>query len=277
MTNKSVWRRVVAFVLALSLTLTFVPTITAQAAKKYTVNNVKDYYAISTDVTLGGTGTGYHAKIGYVVTGAAFSFGIQHDEFASAPYTGLDTLMVENVYSNDPGGQRYEWLATLTPGKKYNLMLSLSKAGDLTVYLDGKALKTYKNKGLKTYNGSDIQKYLANPQARVEGAGRLNGDTVNAKFSNIVVKEGKYRNGKKYTSTNKYAEDVKRTFFMPQKFITNPTLKVTEKKNTVKVTGSISGLPAGMDWDSAYEDVSGLVQFQRDAQYFPPKGYKDHK
>lgn len=276
MTKRSVWRKVTAFVVALSLALTVVPSITAKAAKKYTVDNVKDYYAISTDVTLGGTGTGYHAKIGYVVSGAAFSFGIQHDEFASAPYTGLDALMVENVYSNDPGGQRYDWLATLNPGQKYNLMLSLSKSGDLTVYLDGKALKTYKNKGLKTYSGSNIQKYLANPQARVEGAGRLNGDTVNARFNNIVVKEGKYRNNKKYASTNKYAEDVKRTFFMPQKFITNPTLKVALKKKSVKVSGSISGLPAGMDWDSAYEDVSGLVQFQRDAQYFPPVGYKDH-
>ena len=273
-------KRSLALALAMAVSLVagaLAPAVPTQAAKGTTIDNVKDYYAVSSNVTLNGTGTGWHGKLVYITPESAISYGIQHDEFASAPHTGKDELMVENVYSNDPGMQRYDWLGiTLNPGQTYTLMMTLNKNGDATVYLDGKALKSYHNDGLKSYTGSDIKKYQANPQARVEGAGRKNGDTVDVRFSNICVKEDKYRSTQKSPSTNVHAPG-KYNFFLPQKTISNPTLHVTQKKNSVQVSGSISGLPGGMDWDSAYEDVSGMVQYIRNVPYFPPKGHKDRK
>ncbi len=243
-----------------------------------TTKNVKDFYAIQADVTLTGTGTGYHAKLAYVARGSAISFGIQHDNYASAPHTGKDELMVENVFSNDPGKQVYDWLGvTLEPGKTYRLMLSLDKKGKATVYLDGKALKTYENKGLASKNSSNIKVMAANPMARVEGSGRKNGDTINAKFENVSIKEGKYTNTKKYETTNMHVTgNLMFPYFLAQTTKANPTLKISNKKRNVQITGSISGLAEGQDWDSAYEDVSGLVQYIRNISYFPPEGHADH-
>ena len=253
-----------------------VPAVKAEA-KASPIDNTKDFYAIPSKVTLSGAGTGYHAKLAYVARGSAISFGIQHDEFASAPHTGKDELMVENVFSNNPGQQNYDWLGvTLNPGQSYTLTLTLTKAGSATVYLDGKALKTYQNDGLKTIESSDANEYLANPLPRVEGAGRLNGDVVNARFDNICVKEGKYRDFKKYEPTNSGAlntdPDKRYPFFLPNKVKANPTLNIaTPSAKSVEITGPISGLAPGMDWDSAYESVSGIVQWVRNAAYFPPK------
>ncbi len=270
---------ILAGVMLLSLA---VPSLHAKA-KGTSIDNTDAYYAIQSKVTLTGTGSGYHAKLAYVARGAAISYGIQHDEFASAPYTGVDALMVENVFNNNAGGQRYDWLGvTLNPGQTYTLMLTLSKNGSATVYLDGQALKTYQNDGLKTVNSSDVKEYLANPLPRVEGSGRLNGDTVNAQFSSIKLKEGSYRDFKKYSPTNANALEAypgkKYLYFLSNSVKANPTLNIaTPSKNSANITGSISGLAPGMDWDSAYEDVSGMVQWVRNATYFPPKGHEDHK
>ncbi|MBR1629505.1 MAG: hypothetical protein IJ679_09650 [Lachnospiraceae bacterium] len=271
-----------ALLLAFALLLGLAAPSAQVEAKGKSIKNVGDFYAIQADVTVSGSGTGYHAKLGYVTPLSAISFGIQHDEFASPPYTGTDALMVENVYSNDPGMQRYDWLGiTLNPGQTYRLMLTLSKSGNATVYLDGKALRTYQNPGLQTSNSNDEQEYLANPQPRVEGAGRKNGDVVDAHFANIQLKEGNYRDFKKYKPTNANALEAypgkKYDYFLPTVVKANPTLKVASpSKNSVRVSGSISGLPDNMDWDSAYESVSGIKQWTRNATYFPPKGHPDH-
>ena len=94
----------------------------------------------------------------------------------------------------------------------------------------------------------------------------------------VKDKDGEW-NLHRYIAGRKGGNEIRRYDVMVHEtYIRDAEIRITDKKkNTVKVTGSISGLPAGMDWDSAYDDVSGLVQFQRDAQYFPPKGYKDHK
>ena len=277
MTRKKRFGRVAIVIAALAAGL-ILPAQQTEA-KEFSIDNTKDEYAIQSDVKVTGSGTGYHAKLVYVARGSAISYGIQHDEFASAPYTGRDELMVENVYSNDAGRQEYDWLGvTLEPGKTYRLMLSLDKKGKATVYLDGKALRTYQNDGLKTKTSSNIEVMAANPMARVEGSGRKNGDTIRAQFNNISIKDGKYRDFKKYQTTNMHVEGKQLyPYFLPEVTKANPTLKVSmPKKNSVKITGSISGLAEGMDWDSAYEDVSGLVQYIRNISYFPPKGHKDH-
>ena len=71
---------ILAGVMLLSLA---VPSLHAKA-KGTSIDNTDAYYAIQSKVTLTGTGSGYHAKLAYVARGAAISYGIQHDEFASA-------------------------------------------------------------------------------------------------------------------------------------------------------------------------------------------------
>ena len=69
-----------------------VPAKTAQPAVYQTIENTASEYSIEADVSLTGTGTGYHAKLVACTATSAFSFGIQHDEYAAAPYTGKNCI-----------------------------------------------------------------------------------------------------------------------------------------------------------------------------------------
>jgi len=86
----------------------------------------------------------------------------------------------------------------------------------------------------------------------VEGSGRINGDSVTAEFSNIRIKAG----------TDTYDES---TTYNSYTYERNAGLKVnnsfTGSTGKVSVTGTITGLGANQDWDSAYENVSGVVRF----------------
>ena len=75
--------------------------------------------------------------------------------------------------------------------------------------------------------------------------------SVNATFSNIELKaDGKY-----------YADKIWGT----HDFTTNKGIKAdasgyaASKRVTIK--GKVKGLASGQDWDSAYEQVSGIIQF----------------
>ena len=115
------------------------------------------------------------------------------------------------------------------------------KDGTCNCYINGKLVKTVKNSSL-----ANTTVYL-----RVEGSARLNGDSVNATFSNIELKaDGKY-----------YADKIWGT----HDFTTNKGIKAdasgyaASKRVTIK--GKVKGLASGQDWDSAYEQVSGIIQF----------------
>ncbi len=234
-------KRIIAFVMAAMMTVSMLPAMTAEAKqKKVTIDDVDVYEAMEADVRVTGSGSGYHAKMVFAAPLSAFSLGIQHDQFAAAPYTGKTMLIVENILSNEPGGQSYyrPKHIELKPGKKYHLMMTLTEAGKIAVYMNYKKIASYKNRGLAK----------TKVWPRVEASARLNGDRVRAEFSDVQVKNDIYDEADEFT---------------PVKLDLAPQIhsKIIDNSHFI-ISGTLSGLVPGHDWDSAYEQVSGIVQYQ---------------
>ena len=218
--------------------------LSAKPKKGNTIVNAKSTYAIEADISLKGSGSGYHAKLVIGTANSAVSFGIQYDSCAVAPYTGKAMALIENIASNNPGGQRYNRPKnkSLKRGKTYHFMMTVDKKGKATVYLDYKKLGSVSNSSLK----KDMKKEA--PYLSIEACARLNGDKVNATFKNIKCKKGGT-----YDPSRKWNQNL-----IPR----NKGLKKKEKKNgAIVFSGKIKGLPAGKDWDSAYDDVSLNIMF----------------
>ena len=207
--------------------------------KGATLANTKALTAIEADITLTGSGSGYHAKLVLCTPTSAVSYGIQYDKCASAPYTGKAMAMIENVASNAAGGQIYSRPGNreLQPGKTYHMMMTVDKKGNGNVYLDYKKIGSFSNAGL-----ANQAVYI-----RVEGAVRLNGDQVKATFDNIKLRQG-----------GKLEADKKYGGWFPSSNKGIKTKKVNNK-NKVIISGTGSGING--DWDSDYENVSGIFQF----------------
>lgn len=210
-----------------------------------TIENTASMYTIEADVSLKGKGTGYHAKLVACTPTAAVSFGLQYDAHAVSPYTGHTALLIENVYSNDPGMQKYKRVGYGARNKEFHLMLAVKKNGQCNVYVDGEKVGSVKNKGL----AEGIKEGTL--ALRVEGSARLNGDSVNATFSNIRLKrKGFYNESKEWGTYD---------------FTTNKGIKSNAKKyeaeKKITIKGTIKGLTEEEDWDSAYDKVSGIIQF----------------
>ena len=207
--------------------------------KGSTLANTKAATGIEADITLSGSGSGYHAKLVLVTPLSAVSYGIQYDVAAAAPYTGKAMAMIENVASNAAGGQQYTRPGNkeLKAGKKYHMMITIDIKGKGNVYLDYKKIGSFSNP------------QLANQAVypRVEAAVRLNGDSVKATFDNIkltrggVVQKGIFADG--------------------QVFRSNKGIRTKRTKNKNKVVISGKGTGINGDWDSDYENVSGVYQF----------------
>ena len=114
--------------------------------KKYNIRTVPGDYAIQADVTLSGSGSGYHAKLLVCTATAATSFGIQFDKHAAAPYTGKAAFMYENIMSNHPGGQKYGWYGQSALKTKCRLMLAFTKKTGKVTVKKGLKKGTYKVK-----------------------------------------------------------------------------------------------------------------------------------
>ena len=230
-----------AMAAAMLVGLAACPVDASAKAKKIDIDDVNTYETIEADLNLTGKGTGYHGKLVFATYDAAISYGIQYDAHAVAPYTGKAMIMVENVTTNAAGGQQYYRPKDIEVkrGKTYHLMMTLTKKGKITCYFNNKKIATYTNKKLAN---TDVW-------PRVEGAARLNGDQVKAKFTNIDVRTN--------TITDIDAEEVTLT-----KFDVSPKIHSHIKNNhTITVSGKLAGLAAGQDWDSAYDQVSGTVQY----------------
>ncbi len=204
-----------------------------------TLANTKALTAIEADITLTGSGSGYHAKLVLCTPTSAVSYGIQYDKYASAPYSGKAMAMIENVASNAAGGQSYSRPGNreLQLGKTYHMMMTVDKKGNGNVYLDYKKIGSFSNAGL-----ANQAVYI-----RVEGAVRLNGDQVKATFDNIKLRQG-----------GKLEADKKYGGWFPSSNKGIKTKKV-DNKNKVIISGTGSGING--DWDSDYENVSGIFQF----------------
>ncbi|MBO5303823.1 MAG: InlB B-repeat-containing protein [Lachnospiraceae bacterium] len=207
--------------------------------KGCTIENTKALTSIEADVTLTGSGTGYHAKLVLVTPTSAVSFGIQHDEHAIAPYTGKTMALIENVEHNGAGGQSYVRPSDreLQCGKTYKLMITVDKKGNGNVYVDYEKIGSFHNSGLAN----------AAVFPRVEGAVRLNGDSIKATFDNIKMRRG-----------GKYEKDVE---YFGRVYQSNKTIKTKKVKNKNKVIISGTGSGINGDWDSDYEGVSGVYQY----------------
>lgn len=214
--------------------------------KGWTIVNAKSDVTIEADITLTGSGTGYHAKLVLATKDSAVSYGIQYDKCAVAPYTGKAMALIENVATNAAGGQKYTRPGnkSLKRGKTYHMMITMNKKGSGAVYLDYKKIGSFSNPTLAKQAKQGIA-------LRIEASARLNGDKVKAVFKNIKLKSGK-----------KYDPD--RNWGITE-HTTNKTLKgkCSNGSHTGVFTlyGKISGLPAGGDWDNCYNIVSEIVDF----------------
>ena len=204
------------------------------------------YAAVSADVMLNGTGTGYHAKISIQNgIGSAISFGIQYDLFGAKPYNGKTVYLAENVVNNLPGGQVYTRHGYAQLGVPTNIMIALdTQTGMIDLYVNGTLVGQVANTNL-------LQGQLS---AVVEGAARIDGDTVVANFSNVRFKKP----GTSGTNGD-------RVFFW-QTQATNAGIATSYSgsapggyctSSNITVQGQIVGLGI-FDWDSAYANVSGM-------------------
>ncbi|MGN0160261.1 MAG: hypothetical protein ACI4AQ_02605 [Lachnospiraceae bacterium] len=218
-----------------------VVTEAVTAAPDGTIAGTPSWASIEADVSLSGSGTGFHAKLVMCTPTSAVSYGIQYDSCAAAPYTGKTMALVENIGSNNPGGQSYfrPGNVELQLDQSYHMMLTLNRDGSGSVYLDCNKIGDFYNPNLAY---QDIV-YL-----RVEGSGRKNGDSVYATFNNIRLKvNGTYQSGKEWGM---------------HEFQQNPSIgSAAYSTSNIVISGYVSGIGDNEDWDSRYNDVSGIIQF----------------
>jgi len=202
------------------------------------------YYAIESDVTLTGSGGGYHAKLVIGTGSAAVSFGIQFDNYAVSPYTGKAAFLVENVLSNTSGGQTYTRFSYnssqyASTGTTYHLMITVSKKGVVNVYVNYVLVGTVTNANLANQT----------LYCWIEGSARKNGDSVKAVFSNISIAE-----------KGSIVESPMVSYIRKATGISTNT-SVNATPTSITVSGTLSGLTSSQDWDSAYDSCSGYVRF----------------
>lgn len=216
--------------------------LSVKVKKGKTITNTKFDTAIEGDVKLSGTGTGYHAKFVIGNASSAVSFGLQYDAGAAAPYTGKTMALIENISSNAAGGQSYvrPGNVELSLNKTYHLLMLTDAKGHGDVYVNYKKIGSFYQPNFATDGIHFI---------RIEASGRLNGDKVDAKFSNIKCKLG--------SDLRVQGDDLQ----VYSKIRENKGLKYQyiKKDNCYRLYGTIKGLHG--DWDSDYLGASYIVQF----------------
>lgn len=211
-----------------------------ESAEASNISNTDSQYTIEADVKLTGTGTGYHAKIIACTESSAVSFGLQYDQWGVAPYTDKTTFLIENIDSNNAGGQSYHRTGYAYRDKTYHLMLTVQNDGRCDVYVNGACVGTVTNPQL-----ANQKIYL-----RVEGSGRKNNDSVHAEFTNIKLKGSGVYNPSKVWGTHN--------------FNTNAGIHNVDSfrsDQSIVIDGKVVGLSPDQDWDNAYGIVSDIIQF----------------
>lgn len=220
---------------------------TARVAKGSTLENTKCYAGIEADVKLSGSGSGYHAKLVIGSPMSAVSFGMQYDTGAAAPYGSRNMALIENVANPQPGipgGQSYERPSDyeFEQNKSYHLMLTMDEKGNGKVFVNYEQIGSFSQPALK----KGMLYYIG-----IEVAARLNGDSVDAEFSNV-----KTRKGKEIVS---YTGDRLKPVFVENR---NGGLHYkTKGRDTFRLYGTINGISG--DWDSEFDKVSEVLQFVR--------------
>ena len=225
-------------------------TLSVKVKNGKTIMNTKCYKAIEADVKLTGSGTGYHAKLVIGNNISAVSYGIQYDKYAVSPYAGKAVTLIENISTNNSGGQSYVRPSgkALKKNKTYHLMITVDKKGKGGVYLDYKKIGSFYQPGLAN-----------NPYwnyARLEASGRLNGDKVDATFSNICFKVS---NDKEVRYLHNFMTYDEVTFGSNSHVNAGLKRKISKADGTVRMYGTMKGVNG--DWDSDYDNVSQYAVF----------------
>lgn len=214
---------------------------TVKTKKGKTIENTKSVQAIEADVKLSGSGTGYHAKLVMCDGngGSAVSFGMQYDEGAQAPYGHRNMVLIENISSNNAGGQNYDRPKNmdLSLDEWHHLMMTHDGKGHVDVYVDYEKVGSCYQPGLSTMNN-----------IRIEACARLNGDGVDAEFANIKKKWG--------TNIQTLGDNLP---LMKIKHNSGLNYKYDKKKGIIRLYGKVENVNG--DWDSDYDGVSYIVQF----------------
>lgn len=222
-----------------------------------TIANTPSFAAIEADVSLHGSGTGYHAKLTINTPTSAVSFGLQYDSTARAPHTGKISFMAENIGHNNAGGQSYQWSGHYARSfdSTHRLMLALHQDGTYVGYINGSEV-------LRGHNPS-----LANQSTlalRVEGSARKRGDGVHAVFSNIKLKEANtYNPSRVWMGTPRFNRDNGIVTTINGERVGAAAHFDRPNTGQIVISGRLTNLPDNADWDTAgwFDKVSGLVQF----------------
>ncbi len=234
----------------------------APSSKTYTIDNVPYPCAIEADVTMTGGGSGYQAKLVFVTPTSGITFGPQFDTGARAPYTNRNVLLVENILHNGAGGQDYQWPNAagggidVPLGQPIHIMLGYDFNGDFSVYYNGELVGTYNNPKM-VLPTQDLRNTM---KVRVEVSAKHDGDSVNTLFSNIKIKN---TDGPLKIWGNPYpllsCPSITTELLDPLPLVGDAD--VTKQYNrTIRIYGTLSGI-GGLDWDSAYDRVSGIMEF----------------
>ncbi|MCR5273610.1 MAG: hypothetical protein K6E13_11620 [Lachnospiraceae bacterium] len=215
----------------------------------YRMENSAADMVIEADVSLSGTGSGYHAKIVMGTAQSAVSFGIQYDEGASAPYTGKTMALLENIQTNYNGEQQYVRFAELERNRTYRLMLTLNGNGHGEAYVNGQKVGSFENPYVVSSGNIDLW---------VEGAARLSGDSVNAVFSNVRAR----KNGVTvYGATGEIVDDSTRHNGISVKTSYGVNSLTKEAVTMNIISGTVHGIG---DWDSSFNNASSMVHVKFD-------------
>lgn len=224
-----------------------------KVAKAATLDNTSCLAGLECDVKVTGSGTGYHAKLVITTGSSALSFGIQCDKASREDFArGNQAIMIENVASNAPGDQIYDWpkQITIKPGSTHHLMVLITRKGKVGCYFDYQLVGTYSNVPLAQ---SDELWTL------VEGSCRMDGDKINVKFSNIRKARPTPIHGS--NSINRNAKTKVWNQFRSIIAYPHGGIKSKITANYVQVKGTLSGLN-GKNWDDpgAFGDCSTSVR-----------------
>ena len=214
------------------------------------------YGTLSGDVTLVGSGTGFHAKLVMHCNQPntdTISFGVQYDTRMdpTKPQVNHTTFLIEQA---TPRSAQYYYFdgssIGITPevGKTYHLQMTWSQDGQLRCYVNNRFL---------TSIGVSLSPTLI---FQVEGSARLNGDHVDAQFDNLVAgngiqgqtpdsKLGTYSNWSDHFSNFEgltVSMSKQGTAMGAGRYRTNGA---TSYKASLHVGGT-STSPAGVDWDN---------------------------
>lgn len=200
------------------------------------------YLSYSATLTEGGTGTGYSAYINsHDASNNAISVGIQTD--TKSPESNGQPYYIWELVQN--GVFTYDYIAPAPAGSS-QVTLKWWQGSDTAVFYA---------------DGTPIASFHAHLTPRLffsaEGNARLNGDTVNDTITNTQVSVG--NNCPTYCGLNG-AWNTSFTFHGLHAADTNG---VGQNGANFSVTGTVSGLAAGHDWDS--DEVAGIAMI---AQYW---------